>query len=141
MHLFNDNARACVEPTDKPLPSVGLTTFPVVFSTHRKLTGEITTFTLVFPAGTPADKMWQIVRKELDSDDDVLQSIFRHVLLRIDKKVFIIVIHTCAAPGCKKMGADFEMCGRCRKAIYCGPECHQKYWRAHRQSACGTLDP
>ena len=42
----------------------------------------------------------------------------------------IMVIAQCA--GCAREGAWTKKCGRCKKTVYCSPECQRSHWKAHK---------
>ena len=41
-----------------------------------------------------------------------------------------MVIAQCA--GCAREGAWTKKCGRCKKTVYCSPECQRSHWKAHK---------
>ena len=41
---------------------------------------------------------------------------------------------TCAACGARagQPGVRLQMCSRCKRVRYCGPQCQRAHWRAHK---------
>jgi hypothetical protein len=45
---------------------------------------------------------------------------------------------TCAACGARagQPGVRLQMCSRCKRVRYCGPQCQLAHWQAHKAKCC-----
>lgn len=41
----------------------------------------------------------------------------------------------------ERNGEKFRRCGRCRRALYCSPECQKAHWKAHKHECQDMYDP
>jgi hypothetical protein len=113
----------------------GLSATRIVFSHSSEPGAE----SLLIPPGTPLRKVYDIFLNATEVGPS--EALRTEISARMDLQrrrggpdPHIVVVHTCASPGCQQIAVSMKQCGRCRAVRYCSQECQTVHWkRGHRQ--------